>query len=346
MPPKTASVVEAGVASERPPRRRGSGRRARASARRRAPAGRGPARAAAAAAGAAEDRDEKGGRLAGARLGLAGDVPAGERDGKDLLLDRCREDEARLGDPPADLVRQVVGGEQGTVRCRLADVRRGRGQLLGQDRRHRGILTVSSGRTGRPADVDEGRTRRPRERERDPRASPLVRRRPRPDGAGPPRAPRGGERPRSTREEAAGRSRPTLRGPTAGRIGRVVRSNAVVEIAMDVRASLRCAPRRRRAPRGRRARAGVETPTARVSGSEDRQREILEGALPQSRLPRRGRAGSPPSERRGEDDGRREAQPPARPRVRTSGRISIETPPGRRAGSRPAGGLSINGPIV
>ena len=62
---------------------------------------------------AGEDRDEERGGLARARLRLARDVAAGEGDRKGLLLDRGGEDEAGVGNAPADLVRQGVTREKG-----------------------------------------------------------------------------------------------------------------------------------------------------------------------------------------------------------------------------------------
>ena len=59
-----------------------------------------------------EDRDQEGGGLARPGLGLARDVAAGEGDRQGLRLDRRREDETRVGDAPADLVRQGVLREE------------------------------------------------------------------------------------------------------------------------------------------------------------------------------------------------------------------------------------------
>ena len=60
-----------------------------------------------------EDRDQEGGGLSRARLGLAGHVPPGEADRQRLGLDRGGEDEPGVRDAPADLVRKIVTGEEG-----------------------------------------------------------------------------------------------------------------------------------------------------------------------------------------------------------------------------------------
>ena len=83
-----------------------------------------------------EDRDQKGGGLAGPGLRLAGQVLAGEGERKRLRLDGRREDEARLGDAPADLVRQGIAREQRLGQVVLRGARgHGRGAILTQPQR-------------------------------------------------------------------------------------------------------------------------------------------------------------------------------------------------------------------
>ena len=58
-----------------------------------------------------EDGDQKRGRLSGAGLGLAGDIPAGQRNRERFGLDGRGVDEAGLGDALAHFWREVVARE-------------------------------------------------------------------------------------------------------------------------------------------------------------------------------------------------------------------------------------------
>ena len=94
-----------------------------------------------------EDRDQESRGLAGARLGLARDVLAGERDRQGFFLDGRRPGEPGVGDATPDLVGEVVRGEG-----RLGQVPSGGHHFGG---RHEGIVvckygSVASGSFGTP----------------------------------------------------------------------------------------------------------------------------------------------------------------------------------------------------
>ena len=75
---------------------------------------------------ARQDRDEVGGRLAGAGLRLRGDVLAGQEERERLRLDGRRADETARGDTRPDRVREGEVGEEDVAEI-VAGARRRRG---------------------------------------------------------------------------------------------------------------------------------------------------------------------------------------------------------------------------
>src|SRR5262249_13049101 len=94
-----------------------------------------------------EDRDQEGGGLPGAGLGLSRHVPSRQRERQDLFLGRGGGGEAGFSGSPAHLVRQIVRGEERVGEMSRGSFGGGRESLV---RRHRGILAGASPGTGRP----------------------------------------------------------------------------------------------------------------------------------------------------------------------------------------------------